>query len=180
MLSKPGTYVALFMLLLAVVATGGNTWYQRHRAARPLALWGAEPARLIGLAPQVEVLRLAPLRPTDAPSDNQIIEFHGSRLKVVEVKDATEARGLKNIRQGLLDGASFDWKAAREDCDPRWEYALRFSDRQSSATVLFALNCSRVALAGTDAEASVAPTATAYEEFLREQFPESGSFNRDP
>lgn len=172
-MSKPGTYVALFMLLLAAIATGGNIWYQRHRAARPLALWGTEPARLIGLSPKVEALRLAPLNPAAEPSDREIVNSHGNRLQVVEVKDASESRGVKNIRKGLIDGTSFDWNLRRGDCDPEWNYALRFSDGTSSATVLFALNCGRVALAGSDAEASVAPTLEAYEGFLREQFPAS-------
>ncbi|MBI3462859.1 MAG: hypothetical protein HY000_07330 [Planctomycetes bacterium] len=184
MKSKPGTYVALFMLLLAAIATGANLWYQRHRSARPLALWGVEPARLIGLAPQVEVLRLAPV---DAASEspNAVIAHSRERLQIVETKDASEARGLKNIRQGLLDGRSFDWNASRGDCDPQWEYALRFSDGESSAAVLFALNCRRVALAGAGAEASVGPTLAAYEGFLREQFPGlkteiDRSLSRDP
>jgi hypothetical protein len=169
--SKPGTYVALFILLLAAIATIANLEYQRQRAARPLALWGVENARLIGLAPDVEVLRLAPVA-TASESPSGVIAHSSERLQIVETKDAGAARGMKNIRQGLLDGRSFDWNAPRGDCDPQWEYALRFSEGGSSATILFALNCGRVALAGTNADASVGPTLSAYEGFLREQFPE--------
>ena len=168
---KAGTYVALFMLTLAVLATGANMWFQRHRTARPMRLWGAEPARLIGLAGKVEALRLKPADAADGDeSQVETIEFQGQRLQILEVKDASEARGLKNIRQGLLDNASFDWSTAATQCQPHWTYALRFSEGSSTATVLFAPECALVALADTASVASVKPTIAAFDGFLREQF----------
>ena len=169
-LMKPGTYVALFMLTLAVLATGANFWFQRHRAARPLTLWGAEPARLIGLAGKVEALRIAPENSSTDSDSSEVIEFNSQRLRILEINDASESRGIKNIRQGLLDSASYDWSAANVQCEPQWEYGLRFSDGTTAATLLFAPNCAMVALTGTNARASVKPTWAAFEAFLAEQF----------
>jgi hypothetical protein len=56
------------------------------------------------------------------------------------------------------------------DCRPRWRHALRFTRGNETATLAFALNCSRARLIETGAEISIQPIAEVLRQFFDEQF----------
>jgi hypothetical protein len=109
-----GQFVVLTMFVVATAAATFAWWWNYHRGDQALEFFGAEGARLIRTAPNVEYLR--------SPSDESI--------------DISSAPGLLNARTSLLSDASYDWSAP----DPRLEspqFSVRFSRGRSHVVVTF-------------------------------------------
>ena len=150
-----GKFLIVAIFLVAVVAASFAWWHQYQKGRHALSLWGAGPAVLIRHAPRVELLRLK------APAEIAVILGH---------KDISRARGIVHARQALVEDASFDFQAARGDCEPHWQYALRFSDAGQRATVQFDFDCGRARLEESGQEVAMTPKlAAGMKKFIQEQ-----------
>ena len=154
-----GKFLIVAIFLVAVVAAGFAWWHQFQKGRHALSLWGAGPAVLIRHAPRVELLRL------NTPELAAVILEH---------QDISRARGIVHARQALVEDASFDFQAARGDCRPRWQYALRFSDTGRRATIQFDFDCGRARLEESGQEVAMTPKlAAGMKMFIQEQLPPS-------
>ena len=115
-----GNALVVGLLLLGIAAACTGIWFQRGQTRQCLAFYGAAAARRITTAPQVELLRLAK---TDAPG----------RLRAVERREISAAKGLVHLRRGLVEDANFRWHATDSAALERlpaaaWDWAIVFSD----------------------------------------------------
>ena len=92
-------------------------------------------------------------------------------LTVLSERDVTKARGLIHARHALTEDISFAWDEPVGGADPVWTVALRFSDVETSTTVVFSDNCERVTRADSGRIVSSAPIAKAISTFLDEHQP---------
>lgn len=170
-----GKWIILVFLVLALALASGAWEYYYRLQQRPLALWGAQAARLIIQAPEVEGWLLADANAedkTEGVEEVQAITIGSRRLRVVERRELGDARGLLHLRKALMNDRSFDWDAeAPKDVD--WRYGLKFAKGSETATVLFAPQAERVRILELGNKVSVAPIARGLEKFFQEQFPEA-------
>ena len=172
--SKPirGKLTILFIFGLAAVAAGAAQWFSYQQTHRTQQLWGTPAAVLIARAPRIEALRLGSKAAGEPP---ETIQVDGARLFVLARKDTSDkdkAPGISNVRHALRMDASFDWDVAPSDCQPLWDYALRFADDEGQVTLLFALNCRLVRQLENGQQATLIESTTeGLKEFFGEQFP---------
>lgn len=179
MTTASGRYAIIAIAVLAIGGALFNWTYQRELHRRSLELWGAELARLIVQAPEVEAMRLTPADASDAApaADEQpaeIISVDGGAWRVVDrvrIETPSQAPGSTHLRRSLVNDKSFDWEAAGDDCQPDWQYAVRFREGDTEQTLVIDLDCPRVALVGGDVRATVTPVVKAWRAFFAEQFP---------
>ena len=125
-------------------------------------------------APEVRVLKLQPAGAAATVDDGTPIErlgIGGEFYVITAAKDATEARGLSNIRRAMVLDASYDWAAANEAAKPRWQYAMEFAENGQRVMVLFDFESRRV---GTTASAKTTvmrtEAAADWQKFFEEQW----------
>lgn len=169
------------ILAVALVATLASLWYHIQNGRRALAFWGAETGLLIARAPLIDAIELAaadqpavdPGAPTSEPASAagsatnskgidarpvQRFGLGGKFYQAVAVKDASQARGVSNIRRALVLDVTYQWDAPPAG-DPTWEYALEFRDGPRSALVLFDFSTHQVGLAQGTANILLDPAA---------------------
>jgi hypothetical protein len=110
-----GKLVILLILGAALAAAGFAWWRQYEQGRRALAYWGAEGARLIRTAPEVELRRLR------EAADEEVSPIQPRS------RDVSHARGLVHARQALISDASYLWNE-QSAAAPEWEYDLVFRD----------------------------------------------------
>lgn len=163
--------LGVFGVGIAMAIAAWTYYYFQQR--RPLQFWGPSAAQLIMQAPQVEAWRLADAAAVhDDPAEVQTITLGKQRLRIMEAKDVSTARGLSHLRYGLMNDRCFAWDAKAPRDAVSWQYALRFVDGKSQTTLLVAPEAKRVRLLETGAEVSNAPVAEEYFKFFQEHFPE--------
>jgi hypothetical protein len=167
-----GKLTILFIFGLAAVAAGAAQWFSYQQTHRTQQHWGTPAALLIARAPLVETLRLGSEGAGTPPAT---IQVDGDILFVLADKntsDIDKAPGILNVRHALRMDASFDWDATPEKCEPKWDYAMRFSDDEGQVTLLFALNCRLVRQLENGKQATLIESTTeGLKEFFGEQFP---------
>ena len=169
--SISGKYAIVAILSLALAAVGGGTWYRVRLQQRPARLWGREAVQLILNGTKVTALRLEPVGEAREKPPREIVGTGGLKLAVVEqTGDLSEVPDLLYIRRALVHDNSFDWADPLGDRQPKWEYALRFTDGENDTTVLFAPNCTRAKLLETGEDASMKFVMPGIEKFLKDQF----------
>jgi hypothetical protein len=152
--------VILGMLLLGAATSVAAIWYLRGLSRRSVEFWGPQAGALILQAPQVEALLLAPTGPDSAAEQS-----------VVERRDVSQARGLANVRRALMQDASYEWPPSRPDPLLRWSHALRFTDRDRTTTLLFALNPPAARPLERDMCVGTKKIAAGLRDFFAEHFP---------
>jgi hypothetical protein len=172
-----GKHAILAIFAIGLIGGVGSWWYYHVLQRRVLELWGPEAAALMVHAPRAEALWLAPAGAQDGLDK---VDLGGAHFAVRQRADVSHSAGLIHLRHSLINDRSFDWSAPESDCHPRWEYALRFTDGDQSATVLVAGNCRCARLAGRTREVSLETPATGKPEdrdkkpplqrFLEDQF----------
>lgn len=175
---NPGKLVICAMVAVGLLAAAFSVWYHYQGAHRSADFWGTPTAQLIVEAPEVRALRLdaaprprldeegMPLEPPDEPA----VEFGNGFWTVLGDHDASQARGLVNVRRALVQDASFNWRG-RPPGDPNWLYGLEFNDGRLWATVLFDFDSAQVALSGDRKTALLDPGASnTWRKFFDEQF----------
>jgi hypothetical protein len=170
-----GKLVIVVICLIALAAAIAARWYLSGQSRRALRFWGAETARLIIQAPQVELLRIAPADDVDADQQlesQEILTIQGRDFRVVESRDGRQAPGLINVRRGLVTDTSFGQLdiVDRNNRIP-WSHAIRFQDGSESVVVAIAFELQQVVRVGDDKRASVAPVAEGLKRFFEERLP---------
>jgi hypothetical protein len=166
-----GKLIVLTLVGLGLGTTLFSLWFTYRSTNRTLRMWGPETARLIQAAGQVTALRLEPAG-DDPPNDRPRLRVGEKAFRITGQWDFSHVRGLIHLRQALLQDANFRWDVQLDDCRPTWGYALRFEEQDRSATLAFALDCGRVALAGSDTEVALSPAVTrGLAEFFAETLP---------
>jgi len=166
-----GKYVILALLALGAAAAVGSWSYYALVQRWPMRFWGAETARLIAQAPQVEALRLEYAHVSDVkPASEPFVVVDRQRLVDVEKHDITGRPGLGHVRSALLNTASFGQTYDMVDDQPVWHYALRFSNDSQTATVVFSGDGQWTASSEGTTSVSLTPVADELASFLREQF----------
>jgi hypothetical protein len=174
-----GKHAILVVFAVGLIGGLGSWWYYQRLQRRVLELWGPEAAALMVHAPRAEALWLTAAG-TSSQRGSDDVDLGGTRFAVRQRADVSRAPGFIHLRHSLINDGSFDWEAPAGDCQPEWDYALRFVDGQQSATVLVAINCRRAKLAGATREVSLAipaaarrddrDKAPALQRFLEDQF----------
>ena len=124
-----GTRLVIGLVLLGIAAAATGIWYQRGQTRRCLAFYGTAAARRITAAPRVELWQLAA---TAAPD----------RLRAVERREITAAKGLVHLRRGLVEDANFDWESGADGTTSvrlpagAWDLAIVFSDSATSSETM--------------------------------------------
>lgn len=116
-----GKWAVVFMLVLGLSAAVFAWQWNRARGRQAAEFWGADVAKLIRSAKQVEAFRL----------DGGPFEIEP---KVLETKDVSKAPGLLHARNALLEDASFE-REHPSAADPLFKYAVRFTDGERHATL---------------------------------------------
>lgn len=166
-----GKYVILSLLALGAVAAAASWLNYLLVQRRPMQFWGAETARLIAQAPQVEAMRLGNAPGTTADPSSEQFDVGTQRLVALEKHDITSRPGLGHVRNALINTRSFGPTVDMKNNQPVWHYALRFSDGEETATVVFSQDCQWTAASDGTVSASLAAVAGELAAFLREQFP---------
>lgn len=140
------------LLILLIVGAGIaagtlKVWKQHRHMDQVLTKLSPAVVRLIAEAPQVELLRLrlAPDSANSAESDN-LFRIDGRTYEVLERKILVGTKGIADVRDRLVDDASYKWDAPI-DQEPRdWQYAMRFMDGAESASLGFSFVGDRLAV----------------------------------
>lgn len=184
-----GKHAIIGVFVIALAGALGSWWYHGQLQRRAISLWGGDVAELIQTAPRVELLKLEPTSDDAANDDREMLEAAGLKLMVVQRRDLSRAAGLIHLRHSLISDKSYLWSASPADCQPRWRYALRFSDGDLAATLLFDFDCEQAMLARKGAPVSIQPMIrpnpgepaapgrrrpAGIEKFVLEQFEKSG------
>lgn len=180
---NPGKLVIVGILAVALVATLFSLWYHIQNGRRALSFWGPDTALVIARAPEIDAIELvradegtpkadAPAgdsatEPATQPAANsthidqrpvQRFGLGGKFYQAVAVKDASQARGVSNIRRALVLDVTYQWDAPPAG-DPNWEYALEFREGPRSELVLFDFNTHQVGLARGTSTIQLDPAA---------------------
>ena len=154
-----GKYVIAVMLLIGVVAAGISLWHHSNVSRLALEYWGQNRAKQILRAPKVIAVRF----PSGSSADQQTV--------VAEERDASNSRGLVNIRQALVQDAAYDWQSVQPAGDEVWQYALRFDEDGPTVTVLLSFSDGRIGWQGADRSVALDDaSARVLRAFLEEQF----------
>jgi hypothetical protein len=154
---QQGKYVIALMLAIGVGAAGLSLWHHRNVSRHALQYWGQDAARQILRATQITAIQFENSGDPD--------------LTVVDERDASQSRGLINIRQALVQDAAYDWDDLQPAAKTAWEYGLRFEGSEPSATVLFSFAEQRLCKQGqTTAVALDDAAARVLKDFMTEQF----------
>lgn len=157
------------MLVVAVAAAVYAIWHLRGLSRRSVEYFGSSAGQLILQAAHIEAWRLKPADQLDAASTLETISGEGAKLGIIERRDVSEAPGITNVRRGLMNDASYDWDASNAE-SPQWSHALRFSDGNHQATLLFSHNPPQAMLSGSQQRLSTRPVAAGLQAFFSDQF----------
>jgi hypothetical protein len=180
--TKSGKRVIILLLAVGLAAATFSLWYHYQSGQQALALWGREAAVLIARAPTISAEQLAPAdaaasqtpgsNGSAAPLEGPIerLGIGGKFYRVVARSDASQARGVSNIRRALLMDITYRW--GETGPEPSWQYALVFQDEaERRSTVLFDFASGQVGSTTASARARLDPAAIDdWRSFFEEQF----------
>ncbi len=198
-----GRWVILAIAALAVSMAAGGWLYWYAIGNEIHDYWGTETATLIAGAPQAELYRLGtPLADTSVES---AIAVGDQWYPIVQTRNLLKppAPGWTHVRTLLVRDAAFDFLEPAEQCQPTWNYALRFADGPRQAIVVLSIDCPRLRLADGIRQVSttsgmirterlpprrsqsrqmlsIAPMAAGLKDFLDEQFMEQAKSAEEP
>jgi hypothetical protein len=138
-----GKITVLTILVLAAAAGGYAVWSRSGDSPKAIQLWGADTAKLLVNARQVEVRRVV----SQALEDEEMAGPDGETILLGPSRDLTTIRDLTYIRRALLNDDFFAWDKSPQGCHPHWAYAVKFRDGDTSATILIDDECQVVQLA---------------------------------
>lgn len=166
-----GRYAIVAIAVLAIGGAAFNWWYHRDLHRRSLEFWSVPIAQLIVEAPEAEALRIE--RADERSEETDTLSIDGQTWNIVDrqrIDSPAQAPGSSHVRGSLVNDKSFDWETPADDCQPDWQYAIRFRDGEQEQVVLIALDCPRVALLGTQRRGSIRPMVPALTKFFAERF----------
>jgi hypothetical protein len=141
-----GRWVIGGIFVVGLLAAGAAWWHRFQQVRYCLEFWGPDTAYLIRLAPEVDLMRLAPLAEIDSVAasasgagEAAMLAVDGESYRVMGEWDISRAQGLAHAREALVQDQSFVESGASPDREPVWQYALRFRKGDREATLLFDL-----------------------------------------
>jgi hypothetical protein len=174
---NPGKLLILLMIVAGVAAGALKIWKQHQHMDQVLAAYSPQVVRLIAEAPQVELLKLEPISTSAENGAEKTIEIAGEKYEIVGRKNVESAKGFADVRDRLVDDASYSWNA-KFDHKGFWKYVLLFSDGNQQARIAFSIPRERVAYVKALDEGptiSARPIADGLESFFAAQFENSAS-----
>jgi len=169
-----GKLIVLAILLLAVALALVNMAFQTRTSSRAVAYWGEEGARLILTAGKVELMPLREPRDDDASGGGvEYVDVGQGRLQIVHVRDISASPGSLHFRRALVTDELFDWNAT--PALPRWRYALRFREDESTFTILLdgsCLHCAALTAAEEVLTVRAIKGKSPLRDFVAEQLPQ--------
>lgn len=142
-----GKLLILVMIAAGVIAGGLKIWQQHRHMDLVLENLTPPVVRLIAEAPQVELLKVKLVRETDPPPNGETLKIEGNQYEIVDRHDVTTAKGLADVRDRLVDNASYNaWKVKLEPGPKFWQYVLVFTEGQQHARLAFEITDNGVTL----------------------------------
>jgi hypothetical protein len=150
-----GKLVVVVMFVTAI-GMGGYAWWHQYQGGRRCAeFWGTRAMVIVRYAPRTEFFSLIPIdkatnqdaaskRPTPTISTQATappVVIDGQQYISMNYKHISAAPGLVHARHVLVDDSSFVWNSSPDECQPQWEFLLRFTDDAGQVTVVFDTQC---------------------------------------
>jgi hypothetical protein len=144
--SVPGKLVVGAMFLLAAILGGYAWWHHLHVNSRCRQFWGSEAMQAIEYADSIEFLALVPRGdpPPTPGADGESLVIFGREYLVQQRADIRHAAGLVHARHALLVDENFRWHTPGIDCQPAWNFGLRFTKDTYQTTVVFNGQCDQL------------------------------------
>ena len=142
-----GKLAILAIAILAIGLSGFAVWHHYRQGRRVLEYWGSDKANLVRHAPEVYILELGPPA-QDGEHAEDSLAIEGESLAIVQRHDISDVPGLIHARHALIQDSSYRWDREKMGCQPHWEFALAFRDRDRQATVAIDTRCDRALLIG--------------------------------
>jgi len=168
-----GKIIVGIAILLGISAGLAGYWWNYRVGHRAMQFWGQENARLIRLAPKVELLRFVITAPALPNNADKQLTLSGYNLVVTESHDLSQARGLIHLRNALLSDDQFQWEQPLgEKAQHLPRFGLRFSDADGKSVLVFIVELPSEKLAGYDEKrVLLGPLAKSLEQFLARELP---------
>jgi hypothetical protein len=99
-----------------------------------LDYWGVESASLLRHAKRVDFLKLDSV---DALDSAATLTINGTQQSITSVEDISLRKGLIHPRHIFILDHTYLWEESPPKDIPNWHFALRFSDGDKEATLLF-------------------------------------------
>jgi hypothetical protein len=163
----------IVLLVAAGLAAGGlKIWKQHQHMDQVLKTLSPQVVRLIAEAPQAELLKLNPDSTAAERGAENTIEIAGEMYEIVGRKNVASAKGFADVRDRLVDDASYGWNDKFEH-KGFWKYVLVFAEGKEQARIAFSIPRERVAYVKVLADGSTIsarPIADGLETFFAAQF----------
>ena len=189
-----GRVVILFIFGVTLVMAGFAIWYRQAAGRRSRELFGVEHGQRIQLADQIHAMKLedppADLTQWTIPQEGweEVTRVSGMThlqgaimedrsFQWPEKDEATGAGQSKRSEQGDGEARQIQSTNANTNANTnqgacQWHCAFRFRDESGDSHLLFDVECAKVRLLETGAEASFAPMATFVRRFIHQLYPE--------
>jgi hypothetical protein len=167
-----GNLLILLMVTAGLAAGALKIWKQHQHMDQVLAAYSPQVVRLIAEAPQVELLKLEPISTSGENGAEKTIEIAGEKYEIIGRKNVASAKGFVDVRDRLVDDASYSWNA-KFDHKGFWKFVLLFSDGNQQARIAFSISRERVAYVKALDDGptiSARPIADGLESFFAAQF----------
>jgi hypothetical protein len=153
-MQSSGKLVIFGIVSIALAAAGTSWWFRYSATHRAAQYWGPKTARLIRDAPIVKLYQLQSAKGLFLP-----LADIDTQLDIGKYRDVSNARGISNLRNALLEDRSYEWPAIPREPDAYWRWALQFEDAHSSdhAVVLVGPDCDYVTALQTEQKLSSRP-----------------------
>lgn len=146
-----GRWVIGGIFVLGLLAAGAAWWHRYQQVRYCLEFWGPETAYLIRLAPEVDLMRLAPSTDRDPSGETasgwpvggaepEVLSPDQRDYRVIGRWDISHAQGLAHAREALVQDQSFVESGKSPDQEPVWQYAMRFRKDDREVVLLFDLD----------------------------------------
>jgi len=175
-MARSGKLVIFVIVAVGLAAALFAAWHQYETTRQTHRFWGADHASLIARAPKVEALWLDPF-PAKGSACPDPLEIPGGTACVLGRRDVSQAPGISNLRHGLTQDATFQWKVEPPDAVDsltNWEFALRFDDNGREVVLVFDVfdqAKGQVAAADTSRAVMLDPSVAAeFAKFFTEHF----------
>jgi hypothetical protein len=131
--------ILILLIIAAGVAAGTlKVWQQHRHMDQILAKLSPSVVRLIAEAPEVELLRLQLVaEPENSAATANFLEIEGRTYEIVDRKSLIGAKGLADVRDRLVNDASYAWNTVFESGPGTWNYVLQFTDGSEQARLAF-------------------------------------------
>ena len=166
-----GKLVVFVLFLVSIAAGVFSVWYNHHMTHRALEMFGPDSVWLIVHGPHVELLELSDSRHDDLVGGGNDLSVDDLAKHVARRLDVSTSSGLIHARNALRQDASYNWNPPQSNCEPDWQYALRFTDDEKVTTLLFDFKSRLIQVPGRRLKISMSVKfSSGLESYFEEQF----------